>query len=57
MELKLLVMIIGAAVRLGHADANPLEGLKLKKDRADKKPELTDEEVRTIREALKGEPE
>jgi hypothetical protein len=57
MELKLLAMIIGEAVRLGHADANPLVSLKLKRDQTAKKPELTDEEIRTIREALKDEPE
>jgi hypothetical protein len=57
MELKLLAMIMGEAVRLGHADANPLVNLKLHKDRAAKKPELTDAEIRDIREALKEEPE
>ena len=56
MELKLLAMIMGEAVRLGHADANPLVSLKLKKDKSEKKPELTDKEIRTIREALKAEP-
>jgi len=57
MELKLLAMIMGEAVRLGHADANPLVSLKLRRDKAAKKPELTDEEIRTIRAALKDEPE
>ena len=57
MELKLLAMIMGEAVRLGHADANPLVSLKLKKDKAAKKPEMTDAEIRVIREALKTEPE
>ena len=57
MELKLLAMIMGEAVRLGHADANPLVSLKLKRDKAAKKPELTDEEISEIREALKDEPE
>jgi integrase len=57
MELKLLAMIIGEAVRLGHADANPLVSLKLRRDKAEKKPELTDAEISTIREALKIEPE
>ena len=32
MELKLLAMIMGEAVRLGHADANPLVSLKLRRD-------------------------
>lgn len=45
MEMKLLVMIMGEAVRLGLADANPLVSLKLKRDKAKKKPELTDNEI------------
>src|SRR6202167_5331067 len=57
MELKLVAMIMGGAVRLGHADANPLVSLKLRKDKAAKKPELTDKEITEIREALKSEPE
>jgi integrase len=57
MELKLLAMIMGEAVRLGHADANPLVSLKLRRDKAAKKPELTDKEIAVIREALKSEPE
>lgn len=57
MELKLLAMIMGEAVRLGHADANPLVSLKLRRDRAAKKPELTDVEITEIRDALKTEPE
>jgi integrase len=57
MELKLLAMIMGEAVRLGHADTNPLVSLKLKRDKAAKKPELTDAEINEIREGLKTEPE
>jgi site-specific recombinase XerD len=57
MELKLFAMIMGEAVRLGHADANPLVSMKLKKDKAAKKPEMTDEEIHTIRKALHKEPE
>ena len=57
MELKLLAMIMGEAVRLSHADANPLVSLKLRKDKAAKKPELTDAEIKTIREALQDEPD
>jgi integrase len=57
MELKLLAMIMGEAVRLGHADANPLVSLKLRRDTAAKKPELTDAEIVRIRKALKEEPE
>jgi integrase len=57
MELKLFAMIMGEAVRLGHADANPLVSLKLRRDRAAKKPELTDKEIHVIQNALKREPE
>jgi integrase len=57
MELKLLAMIMGEAVRLGHAEANPLVSLKLKRDKVAKKPELTDREIREIRTALEIEPE
>ena len=57
MELKLLAMIMGEAVRLAHADANPLVSLKLRRDKSPKKPELTDKEINEIREALKEEPE
>jgi integrase len=57
MELKLLAMIMGEAVRLGHADANPLVSLKLKREKAAKKPELTDAEIRQIRAAIQVEPE
>ena len=57
MELKLLALIMGEAVRLGHADANPLVSMKLKKDKSEKKPEMTDKEIKTIRSALKDEPE
>jgi integrase len=56
-ELKMFAMIMGEAVRLGHADANPLVSMKLKRDKAAKKPELTDEEISEIRESLKIEPE
>lgn len=57
MELKLLAMIMGEAVRLDHADANPLVSLKLRRDKSPKKPELTNKEIDQIRNALKREPE
>jgi integrase len=57
MELKLLAMIMGEAVRLGHAEANPLVSLKLKRDKSKKKPEMKDSEIGEIRMALKSEPE
>jgi integrase len=57
MELKLLALLMGEAVRLGHADANPLVRLKIQKDKSAKKPELTDQEIIEIDAALKQEPE
>jgi hypothetical protein len=57
LELKIFAMIMAEAVRLGHADANPLASLKLKRDKPDRKPEMTDEEIIVIHEALKNEPE
>jgi hypothetical protein len=57
LELKTLAMIMGEAVRLGHAEANPLVSIKLRRDKAEKKPELTDKEIVEIRTALKQEPE
>lgn len=57
MELKILSMIMGEAVRLGYADANPLVSLNLRRDKSAKKPELTDKEIKEIRKALKTEPE
>jgi integrase len=50
-------MIMGEAVRLAFADANPLASLKLKSDKPAKKPEMTDEEIAVILEKLKDEPE
>lgn len=57
LELKMLSLIMGEAVRLGHADANPLVSLKIRKSKAAKKPELTDGEISEIHSALKSEPE
>ena len=57
MELRLLGMIMSEAVRLGHADSNPLASLKLRRDRPARKPEITDHEIKYIRKALKSEPE
>jgi integrase len=57
MELKLLALVMGEAVRLGHADGNPLVRLKIQKEKSAKKPEMTDEEIIEMDEALKQEPE
>jgi site-specific recombinase XerD len=56
LELKIFAMIMGEAVRLGHADANPLVSIKIKRDKAEKKPELSDTEIADIRTALQQEP-
>ena len=45
------------AVRLDHADTNPLVSLKVHRDKPAKKPEITDAEIIKIRDALKEEPE
>lgn len=56
-ELKMLAMVLGEAVRLGHSEANPLVSLKLRTVKPAKKPELSDGEVIAIRSALSAEPE
>jgi integrase len=56
LELKILAMVMGEAVRLGHAEANPLASIKLRRDKAKKKPELTDQEIVEVRAALQTEP-
>jgi hypothetical protein len=57
LELKILSLIMGEAVRMGHADANPLASVKIRRDKPAKKPELSDEEIIQIRQALPDEPE
>lgn len=57
LELKILSLIMGEAVRMGHADANPLASIKIRRDKPAKKPELTDEDILRIRQALPDEPE
>ena len=56
-ELKTLSLIMGEAVRLGYTEANPLVHVKIHKDKAAKKPEITDEELVSIMRALPEEPE
>lgn len=53
----MLSLIMGESVRLGHAEANPLVSLKIRRSKAAKKPELTDGEISEIHAALKIEPE
>jgi len=57
LELKLLAMVLGEAVRLGYLGANPLVGLKLKKEKAERKPEISDSEILKMRKLLRVEPE
>jgi len=57
LELKILSLIMGEAVRMGYADANPLTSIKIRRDKPAKKPELTDEDIAEIRQALLDEPE
>lgn len=56
LELKILSLIMGEAVRMGHADANPLASIRIRRDKPAKKPELTDEDIIQIRRALPDEP-
>ncbi len=57
MELKVLGFIMGEAVRRGFANSNPCRELRIPRDKPREKPELTDDQISTIREALKTEPE
>ena len=47
----MLAMIMGEAVRLGHAEANPLVSIKLRRDKAEKSRSL-----RTTRSSRYGPP-
>jgi integrase len=57
LEIKVLAMIMGEAVRLGYADSNPLVSLNLRRSKPAKKPELTDKEIGEIRKSLINQPE
>src|SRR6266566_4959929 len=39
------VKTMGEAVRMGHADANPIVSIKIRREKSAKKPELTDQEI------------
>lgn len=56
-ELITLGMLIKEAVKRGFISASPMQGLGIKKLPPKEKPELTDEDIACIREALKAEPE
>jgi hypothetical protein len=51
-EIKILSLALDEAVRLGHSDANPLVRFKARRDKPTKKPEITDEEIVLMLEAL-----
>src|SRR5437660_12415959 len=48
---------MGEAVRMGHADANPIVSIKIHREKSPKKPVLTDQEIVEICQALLEEPE
>lgn len=52
LEAKILAQIMGEAVRRELVTANPLAGLKLRRDKAEKKRCFTDEEIARCRKAL-----
>jgi site-specific recombinase XerD len=54
-DIKVLRIVMGQAVKLGIAQANPCFRLGVQKEEAKEKPELTDADIADIRTALKGE--
>lgn len=52
-EVRFLGRILREAVRRGFIQASPLERMGLKRRKAPEKPELTDEDIRIVRAALK----
>lgn len=56
LELKVLRVICDEAIRRGIITANPAAKLGIGKERGREKPELTDENIATIRAALADEP-
>jgi integrase len=57
LELKMLSLIMGEAVRLGHADANPLVSLKVRKAKAAKNPNSRTGKYQRSTPSWKSEPE
>ena len=53
-ELRLLGRVMREAVRRGFVAASPLERMGIKRQKAEEKPEITDEEVAKIRAALRA---
>jgi integrase len=56
-ELKLLKMLMKHAVAIGYASRNPLDSLRFKWDAQKEKPEITDEDLPKILDALEKAPE
>ena len=57
LEVKILGLLMKEAVRRGMCQGNPCAGCGLQKKKPDAKPEITNEELATIRAALLKEPE
>lgn len=56
LELKILSLIMGEAVRRNFAPFNPVRDLGLRKERSKEKPEFTDEHLAFIANAVEKEP-
>ena len=56
-DIKVLRIVMRQAVRLRYASSNPVDRLGVAREDAPEKPELTDDDIRAIRAALKGKPE
>ena len=52
-DMKVFRIIMGQAIRLGYCTTNPCNRLGVAKEETKEKPELTDDDITTIREALK----
>lgn len=57
LELKFLSQLMNEAIRLEYAEANPLLRMGIPKQQQKEKPELSDEEIQTLRTYLKDQPE
>lgn len=57
LELKVLGFVMGEAVRRNYAIANPCRELRISREKPREKPELTDKQIATIRDALRFEEE
>ena len=53
-DMKVLRIIMGQAIRLGYCSTNPCNRLGVAKEETKEKPELTDDDIKQIRDALKS---